>query len=116
MKTEFSALPRVLRRLRAEAGQSQVQVADAIEVTGKMISKYEQGLSLPPLPTLSRILSHFGVSLSELERMLAEASGRRVSDPAVERLEAKVDALAELVVARGIVDSPAGKRKPRRKS
>jgi transcriptional regulator with XRE-family HTH domain len=52
----------ILKRLRTERGETQLQLALAVGVTPSSISRYENGQDSPGGEILHRIAVHFGVS------------------------------------------------------
>jgi transcriptional regulator with XRE-family HTH domain len=61
-----ASFPERLRRLRRDRDWSQGQLANKVGIDVQRISKYERGISNPPLETLARIARVFGVSLDYL--------------------------------------------------
>ncbi|MGB5987661.1 MAG: helix-turn-helix transcriptional regulator [Desulfobacterales bacterium] len=61
-----ASFPERLRRLRRDRDWSQGQLAHKVGIDVQRISKYERGISNPPLETLARIARVFGVSLDYL--------------------------------------------------
>lgn len=55
-----------LRKYRKEAGLTQVQLAEILSYTGKSISKWELGLTLPPAEVLPDLAKVLGVDLNTL--------------------------------------------------
>ena len=55
-----------LRELRAERKETQVQVAQAIEITSRQYQGLEAGTSVPNFYNLCALADHFGVSLDYL--------------------------------------------------
>lgn len=55
-----------LRRLRAERGWSQAQLATKLSIHQKQVSGYERGIHVPQTELLIRIAETFGVSLDHL--------------------------------------------------
>lgn len=55
-----------LRRLRAERGWSQAQLATKLGIHQKQVSGYERGIHVPQTELLIRIAETFGVSLDYL--------------------------------------------------
>jgi predicted nucleotidyltransferase len=56
----MSQLAATLRRVRADAGLSQVDLAARAETSQPALARYETGAALPTLPTLERLLSACG--------------------------------------------------------
>ena len=57
-----------IARLRKEAGETQKELADAIGVSNKVISKWEKSESEPALANIVALAKHFGVSTDSLIR------------------------------------------------
>ena len=55
-----------LRELRADSGETQVQLADAIGVSKGLISLWENGLREPTLSNLWALADHYDVTLDFL--------------------------------------------------
>ena len=55
-----------LRKYRKEAGLTQVQLAEILSYTGKSISKWELGVTLPPAEVLPDLAKVLGVDLNTL--------------------------------------------------
>lgn len=55
-----------LKALREDRGINQRRLADELNVSQAMISKYELGLSEPDIATIKRIAAFFGVSTDYL--------------------------------------------------
>lgn len=56
----------IIRTLRLEAGQTQKQLAEALAVTDKAVSKWEAGNGCPDISILAELASLFGVELRSL--------------------------------------------------
>lgn len=69
-----------LQFIRAQAGITQEQLAEQLEVSRQSVSKWEGSLSFPEMDTLLRICDLYGVNLDTLLRGSVEES--RVSDTA----------------------------------
>ncbi|MFY9826983.1 MAG: helix-turn-helix transcriptional regulator [Thermoanaerobaculia bacterium] len=90
MKKKAPALPiknlgHILAVLRNALGFKQYQLARAARVHPSSLSDYENGISVPEMPTLQRLLEAMGVSFSALEltgKFLEdlEATGRPAND------------------------------------
>ncbi|MBO7363841.1 MAG: helix-turn-helix transcriptional regulator, partial [Lachnospiraceae bacterium] len=66
---------RLIKALRKEKNLTQEQLAEAFFVSGKTVSRWETGSTLPDLLTLQNIADYFGVDIRELidgERFPAE--------------------------------------------
>ena len=57
-----------IANLRKEAGETQKELADAIGVSNKVISKWEKSESEPALANIVALAKHFGVSADSLIR------------------------------------------------
>lgn len=69
-----------LQFIRAQAGVTQEQLAEQLEVSRQSVSKWEGGQSFPEMDTLLRICDLYGVNLDTLLRGSVEES--RVEDTA----------------------------------
>ena len=56
----------LITELRKEKGLTQKQLADALNVTDKAVSKWERGLSFPDISMLEPISDVLGISIMEL--------------------------------------------------
>ena len=56
----------ILRQLRIEAGLTQSDLADELNVTNQAISKWERGDNYPEITLLPRLASRFRVSVDML--------------------------------------------------
>ncbi|MBO4461178.1 MAG: helix-turn-helix transcriptional regulator [Clostridiales bacterium] len=56
----------LITELRKEKGLTQKQLADALNVTDKAVSKWERGLSFPDISMLEPISELLGVSIMEI--------------------------------------------------
>ncbi|RTZ97562.1 MAG: transcriptional regulator [Deltaproteobacteria bacterium] len=82
-----SAFPERLRRLRRERDWSQGQLANKVGIDIQRISKYERGLSNPPLETLAHIARAFGVSLDYLLMGKSSKTDKLQNTQLIERIE-----------------------------
>lgn len=55
-----------LKTLRKEQGETQVQVASAIDIVEQYYQKLEYGTNLPGLEIIWKLADHFGVSIDYL--------------------------------------------------
>ena len=55
-----------LRELRKEKKETQVQTAEAIEITDRQYQRFEAGENYPGFENLCALADHFGVSLDYL--------------------------------------------------
>lgn len=69
-----------LQFLRTQAGETQEQLAEALEVSRQSVSKWESGQSFPEMETLLRLCDRYDVNLDVLLRGSVEES--RVEDTA----------------------------------
>ena len=69
-----------LQYIRAQAGVTQEQLAEQLEVSRQSVSKWESGASFPEMDTLLRICDLYDVNMDTLLRSSVEES--RVSDTA----------------------------------
>ena len=58
----------LIAELRKEKGMTQAELAEAMGVTDKAVSKWERDLSYPDTASLPRLAEIFGVSVDELMR------------------------------------------------
>ena len=58
--------PETIKRLREERGLTQRQLADALGVTDKAVSKWESGRGLPDITLVEPLAHELGVSVAEL--------------------------------------------------
>ncbi len=56
----------LITELRKEKGMTQKQLADALNVTDKAVSKWERGLSFPDISMLEPISEVLGISIMEI--------------------------------------------------
>lgn len=68
-----------MRYLRAKLGLSQQRLADELGITRARYSKYEYGMSEPPIELLIKIARYYQLSLDQLvsENLHGQQSGRR---------------------------------------
>lgn len=57
-------LGREIRRLRKRGGETQVQMAEACDMSNSFLSDIERGVVLPSLRTANKIANHFHMSLA----------------------------------------------------
>lgn len=57
---------KLITELRKEKGMTQKQLADALNVTDKAVSKWERGLSFPDISMLEPISEVLGISIMEI--------------------------------------------------
>lgn len=74
----------LITELRKEKGLTQKQLADALNVTDKAVSKWERGLSFPDISMLEPISELLGVSIMEIL-----AGERKTGDDTLTREEAQ---------------------------
>ena len=60
--------------LRQKAGLSQTELADALGVTDKAVSKWENGRAKPATKTLKKLAAYFGVSIDRLLSLKEESA------------------------------------------
>lgn len=68
-------LHETIYRLRTAQNMSQLELAEALEVSRQSISKWETGAAVPELDKLVRLSDVFGITLDELVRGAEETSG-----------------------------------------
>ena len=83
----------LITELRKEKGLTQKQLADALNITDKAVSKWERGLSFPDISMLEPISELLGVSIMEIL-----AGERQSGEETMSREEAKdlINASVEL--------------------
>lgn len=59
-------IAKIIRSKRENAGMTQRELADKINVTQSIVSRYESGKQFPPRPTLVKLADVFNCSLDEL--------------------------------------------------
>ena len=74
--------------LRTARGMSQLELAEALDVSRQSISKWETGAAVPELDKLVKLSDVFGITLDELVRGTAETSGEAVVESAAAELAA----------------------------
>ena len=75
---EYQRLCSLLRELRHEAGLTQVQVAEQLEVPQSFVSKYESGERRLDVVELGHVAGALGVSLRDvLDRLDGQESGQQ---------------------------------------
>lgn len=72
-------LHETIYRLRTAQNMSQLELAEALEVSRQSISKWETGAAVPELDKLVRLSDVFGITLDELVRGREETSGEAVA-------------------------------------
>lgn len=82
-----ASFPERLRRLRRERDWSQGQLAQKIDIDAQRISKYERGLSSPPIETLIPIARALDVSLDYLLTGKASGAEKLKNAKLIERIE-----------------------------
>ncbi len=75
-------LHEMIHHLRVQAGMSQGDLADQLEVSRQSVSKWETGGAVPDLDKLVKMAELFGVSLDELVK--GEAAPAKESEPKAE--------------------------------
>ena len=65
-------LHETIYRLRTARNMSQLELAEALEVSRQSISKWETGAAVPELDKLVKLSDVFGITLDELVRSTAE--------------------------------------------
>jgi len=80
---KFGAFVAALRR---EKGMTQKQLAEAVCVTDKAVSKWERGLSLPDIAVLSPLAETLGVTVTELLRGERQPAAQPLPLAEVDRL------------------------------
>jgi transcriptional regulator with XRE-family HTH domain len=76
-----------LRWLRKQAGQTQVEVSQALGCEQAMVSSWEVGRTRPSAVTLGALAKHFGISLATLDTghgFLEEAARRPMPESMLE--------------------------------
>jgi transcriptional regulator with XRE-family HTH domain len=70
---EIEKTGQLIAELRKEKGLTQKQLADALNVTDKAVSKWERGLSFPDISMLEPLSDLLGVTIMEI--LAGERSG-----------------------------------------
>lgn len=89
----FEELPALLRFLRVGAKETLAEIEKATGISLRSIQAYETGEVVPPLPRLSKILEHYGISnFLELQEAVDRWKGRprsssRADEAAAEQIE-----------------------------
>lgn len=97
-----------IKKLRAEKGWSQAQLANKLGVHPQHISRYETGGSSPSAEALAKMAEVFGVSVDYLLDEDSENTGtHRIKDKQLQRYFEEVDKLAEedKNLIKGVIDS-----------
>ena len=55
-----------IRKLRSQAGLTQAQLAERVDISDEFLSRMERGLKSPSLETAERIADALGITMSEL--------------------------------------------------
>ena len=74
----------LITELRKEKGLTQKQLADALNVTDKAVSKWERGLSFPDISMLEPIAETLDISIMEIL-----AGEKKSADETITREEAQ---------------------------
>ncbi len=82
-----ASFPERLRQLRRERDWSQGQLANKAGIDIQRISKYERGISSPPLETLARIAEALNVSLDYLLTGKSGKTEKLKNAKLIERME-----------------------------
>jgi transcriptional regulator with XRE-family HTH domain len=82
-----ASFPERLRQLRRERDWSQGQLAKRAGIDLQRISKYERGISSPPLETLARIARTLDVSLDYLLTGKSSQTDKLKNAKLIERIE-----------------------------
>jgi transcriptional regulator with XRE-family HTH domain len=82
-----ASFPERLRQLRRERDWSQGQLANRAEIDTQRISKYERGISSPPLEVLVRIARALDVSLDYLLTGKSSKNEKLKNAKLIERIE-----------------------------
>ena len=78
-------LHETIYQLRTARNMSQLELAEALDVSRQSISKWETGTAVPELDKLVRLSDVFGITLDELVRGTAETGA---AEPKLENLSA----------------------------
>ncbi len=71
---------REIRRLREDRGITQEALAEALNVTGQSVSKWERGTSMPDVQMLPQIAVFFGITIDQLFAMAPEQQMERIEN------------------------------------
>ena len=69
-----------IRRLREDRGITQEALAEALNVTGQSVSKWERGTSMPDVQMLPQIAVFFGITIDQLFAMAPEQQMERIEN------------------------------------
>lgn len=64
--TIMETIGKKLSALRNQAGETQEQVAQAVDITTVSLSRYENGQRMPRMNILNRLARHYGVAIDEI--------------------------------------------------
>ena len=67
-----------IRRLREDRGITQEALAEALNVTGQSVSKWERGTIMPDVQMLPQIAVFFGITIDQLFAMAPEQQMERI--------------------------------------
>lgn len=69
-----------LSSMRAQAGLTQREVADALGYSsGQYVSNFERGIAVPPLNKLNLMVKMYGLSVEHLCELIVEAERKRLA-------------------------------------
>ncbi len=84
-----------ISEMRKARKMTQKELAQALDITDKAVSKWERGLSYPDISLLARLADLLGVTVSELLGGEKEDSEPAVQEERVEHVLLYADATAE---------------------
>jgi transcriptional regulator with XRE-family HTH domain len=75
-------MPKTIRQLREERGESTLQLANALDVTLQDVNDLETGVASPSVERLRRLTEHFGVDETaiNLEPQRSPSVGEQIRD------------------------------------
>jgi transcriptional regulator with XRE-family HTH domain len=84
-----------LKELRTARNLTQTRLAELLEISPRVYSRWETGDVTPHFDTIVRIADTLGVSLDELAGRKAVTSQTAIKNPELNRLYRKVDQLSD---------------------
>ena len=88
--------PEILTKLRTEAGLSQTELGDQLDISNRAISKWERGLSFPSTENLYKLANFFHVSVDYLFTGQAHHKELRLEESWFDRKHTGMTSLREM--------------------